>query len=93
MSLKPWIIKCVGDTREYVGASASNALMRGVGDKSEEELVGYVQRLIRSPNGQVNAFEIDLKKGVSLESIVIDHCPELFDTEDKEIAAKTLGRN
>lgn len=83
--------ECERDTARLIGAGAARRLAKWRQYQgSDGALVEYVQRLIRgTKNG--NGFDLERQKGLSLERIVIDRCPELFTDADKAQAAATLG--
>jgi hypothetical protein len=90
--LQPFLEECERDTARLIGAGAAGRLAKWRRHAtSDAELIVFVRRLLRG-KGVANGWELDQKKGLSLERIVLDHCPELFGADDKEVAAKTLGR-
>lgn len=92
MALERLLAKCEEDTRRLINPRAAAALGRWRHCQTEDERVDFVRRLIRDSRGQANGYEIDRLSGISLESIVLDHASELFNDDDKAIAAITLGR-
>lgn len=92
MPLRAHLATCEQDTRRIIGNRAANALSYWRSRQADDDLVHFVKNLIRSPAGQRNGWKIDQNGGVSLEAIVLDHEPDLFSQKDKEIAARTLGR-
>ncbi len=82
--------KCEADTKELINAGAAVRLAnwRKYSD-NEVLLVQYIQRVIRS--NRSNGWKLESRDGLSLERIVIDHCPELFTEEDVGVAKVNLG--
>lgn len=92
MALERLLSICEDDTRRLINGRAAGALGRWRHYQSDDERVQFIKKLIRSSDGRANGFEIDRLGGISLESIVLDHAPELFSRDDKAVAAETLGR-
>jgi len=92
MELREYLIQCELDTRNMISPNAANRLAQWRNCQSVEKLTSFIQRMIRKEENKVNGWEISRRNGISLESIVLDHCPDLFSPEDKQIAAETLGR-
>ena len=85
--------RCEEDTRKLlsVKAAARLAQWRTHAEDSEAALIQYVQRLLRGEH-RVNGWDLDRQGGLSLEIIVLDHRPDLFTDEDRQVARATLGR-
>jgi hypothetical protein len=83
--------RCEDDTLEFLGYGAAQRLghWRNYAG-SQEALVEYIQRLLWGEHCQ-NGKRLDDQGGLSLERIVLDHCPELFEDSDKQQARRTLG--
>jgi hypothetical protein len=82
--------KCEDDTRKLLGNGAANRLGNWRQHaEAKTELIGYIKKLLRG-NHRANGFELDRKGGLSLERIVLDQCPEFFDSSDREEAKRTL---
>jgi hypothetical protein len=82
---------CEEDTARLLGQGAANRLANWrqyAGDQGE--LVAFIQRVLRG-DSRSNGWELDKKGGLSLERIVIEHCPELFTQDDIHEAEETLG--
>ena len=83
--------ECEEDTRRLLDAGAANRLGNWRQyTASQDALVAYIQKLLRGSHRE-NGWRLDQKKGLSLERIVIDHCPHLFQASDHEEAKRTLG--
>ena len=83
--------QCEQDTRTMLGAGAANRLgnWRRYAE-SQSDLVSYIKKLLRGEHRE-NGWELNKRKGLSLERIVIDRCPELFEASDHKEAKETLG--
>ena len=92
MPLERFLARCHADTGRLINPGAAARLSCYQEYQTEEERVEFIQRMIRNPAGMKNGWVIDQAGGVSLESIVLDHEPALFDDKDKKFAAQTLGR-
>jgi len=85
------IQKCEDDTRRLLGHLAAERLGNWRRHtQSERSLIEYVVQLLWGEHCQ-NGRRIDQQGGLSLERIVLDHCPELFSEADREQAKRTLG--
>jgi hypothetical protein len=85
------LTRCEEDTAKLLGQGAANRLAnwRQYTD-NQAELVAFIQRVLRGDN-RSNGWELDKNGGLSLECIVIEHCPELFTQDDIREAKETLG--
>ena len=85
------LTRCEVDTAKLLGQGAANRLAnwRQYAD-NQAELIAFVQRVLRGDSRR-NGWELDKKGGLSLERIVIEHCPELFTQDDIHEAKETLG--
>lgn len=92
MSLERFLAMCQEDTMRLINPGAAARLSYWRNYQTDSERVAFVKRMIRNEHARENGSAIDDADGVSLESIVLDHVPKLFDDDDKEIAAYTLGR-
>ena len=92
MSLERLLARCHADTGRIINAGAAARLSCYQKYQTEGERVEFIRQMIRNPAGMKNGWVIDQAGGVSLESIVLDHEPALFDDRDKKIAAQTLDR-
>jgi hypothetical protein len=90
MTLRTALEECEDDTRRLIGVGAAYRLAAWRKQRSESDLIKYVRKLIRGKSGS-NGHEIHRKGGLSLERIVLEKCPELFNDDDKAIAGATLG--
>ena len=81
---------CQEDTARLLSQGAANRLgtWKQYAD-NQEKLVAYVQRVLRGDRRE-NGWKLDQKGGLSLERIVIEHCPELFTEDDIREAKATL---
>jgi hypothetical protein len=66
----------LGNWRRYIGNQA--------------ELIAFIQRCLRGDNRK-NGWQLETNDGLSLERIVLYHCPNLFDESDIWEAKRTLG--
>lgn len=82
---------CENDTRAFVSQKAAKQLANWRNYHNEADLVAFIQRCIRPSDNRANGFLIHTNGGLSLESIVVTHRPDLFSPEDKQIASQTLG--
>ena len=90
-TLKELLNQCQEDTARICSQGAANRLAnwrryRG----NQPELIAFMQRCLRGDN-RVNGWRLESSGGLSLERIVLDHCPQLFDASDLLEAKKTLG--
>lgn len=85
------LARCEADTARLLGQGAANRLAnwRQYTD-NQAELVAFIQRVLRG-DSRSNGWELDKNSGLSLERIVIEHCPELFTQDDIREAKETLG--
>lgn len=88
--LRQLLETCVNDTRRFVNVGAANRLS-AYAQYDDDELIVFVQRMIRVRANQANGFLIHSQHGISLESIVAIHLPEMFLQEDIVISRNTLG--
>jgi len=84
--------RCEEDTRRLLGGIAAHRLgnWRRHVWTSQQALIEYVQQLLwgaRCDNGR----KLERQGGLSLERIVLDHCPDLFTDSDRQQAKRTLG--
>lgn len=83
--------ECEADTARIIGQGAANRLANWrTYIHDEEALIEFVRRVIRAES-RANGWELDQRRGLSLERIVLDHVPHLFTEEDKQQARETLG--
>ena len=84
--------RCEDDTSRLLDRRAAVRLgqWRSHAAVSESALIEYIKRLLRGDQ-RGNGWELDQKGGLSLERIVLDHCPHLFSDEDLREARRTLG--
>jgi hypothetical protein len=85
------LTRCEEDTARLLGQGAANRLAnwRQYAD-NQAELVAFIQRVLRG-DSRSNGWKLDKKGGLSLERIVVEHCPELFTQDDIREAKETLG--
>lgn len=89
--LKTLVQQCEDDTRRLLGYGAAQRLGNWRRHATtDDELVAYIQRLLRGPHRD-NGWELKRLGGLSLEGIVIDHRPDLFTEDDRNEARRTLG--
>jgi len=81
---------CQEDTARLVspGAAARLATWRRYED-DQAKLVSFVQRILHK--GGRNGWKLEQEGGLSLERIVIEHCPQLFTEDDIHQAKRNLG--
>jgi hypothetical protein len=84
------LTRCEQDTRRFLGEGAA----RRLGNwrryaSSEYELIQYIERLLWGENCE-NGYKLEQMGGLSLERIVLDHCPDEFTDSDSEQARRTL---
>ena len=85
--------QCEQDTCRLLGPGAAVRLRHWTAHtSSESELIEYVQQLLWGEHCE-NGHKLDQKGGLSLERIVLDHCPEMFTDVNKEQARRTLRLN
>jgi hypothetical protein len=83
--------RCEDDTNRLLDRRAAVRLGRWRSHAdSESALIEYIKRLLRGDH-RGNGWELDQKGGLSLERIVLDHCPDPFSDEDLREAKRTLG--
>jgi len=89
--LRRLLAHCEADTARLLGQGAANRLAnwRQYAD-NQAELIAFVQRVLRG-DSRSNGWELDKNGGLSLERIVIEHCPELFTRDDIREAKATIG--
>lgn len=83
--------RCQEDTLAILGAGAAGRLAHW--QKHESGLAGlvhFIQERLRKDSRQ-NGRMLELASKLSLERIVIYHCPDLFTQEDIEWATATLA--
>ena len=84
--------QCEFDTRAVCGARPANRLHAWRNHQHNEvELITFIRRCIRNPQGQANGFRLCEAGRLSLEEIVLRQRPELFSEEDRQVAIATLG--
>jgi hypothetical protein len=82
--------RCERDTRELLGEAPARRLAQWHRhEHSERELVEFIQRCLRG-RGRANGQRLYEEGRLSLEEIVLVHCPGLFEKEDRKVALKTL---
>ncbi|UCG14547.1 MAG: hypothetical protein JSU72_08915 [Deltaproteobacteria bacterium] len=89
--LEALLQQCQEDTAKICGQGAANRLGNWrwyIGN--QPELVAFIRRCLRGDNRK-NGWQLHTNEGLSLESIVLDHCPELFNESDLFEARRTLG--
>ncbi len=86
------LTQCEAGTRAHISANAANRLAAWRNHPSDHDIVAFIQRLIRVRDNQANGVIIDRSGGIALEAIVLEHCPDHFSDEDREIATNRLGR-
>lgn len=82
--------QCIEDTKKHIGRQAANSLSLHSGF-NDDDLIEYIKKTIRIKSNQANGFIIHKKNGVSLEAIVVLHCPEFFTEIDIKVARATIG--
>ena len=83
--------RCQDDTSRLLDRRAAVRLGRWRNHAvSESALIDYIKHLLRGDH-RGNGWALDQKGGLSLERIVLDHCPDLFSDEDLREARRTLG--
>jgi hypothetical protein len=89
--LKALLQHCEDDTSAVLGHIAAHRLGNWKRHTaSQDSLVLYIRKLLwgeHCANGRV----LDQQGRLSLERIVLDHCPDLFSDSDREQAKRTLG--
>ena len=89
-TLEKLLDRCQEDTARICKQGAANRLgnwrrYRG----NQPELIAFIQRCLRGDN-RVNGWRLESSGGLSLERIVLDHCPQLFNASDLLEARRTL---
>lgn len=83
--------QCQRDTAEILGSGAAGRLSRWQQyEHDQNRLVQFIKERLRSER-RANGYMLEQKKKLSLERIVVHHCPELFNSEDIEIVQATLS--
>ena len=83
--------QCEDDTCRFLGRKEANRLGNWRNHaESEAALVTYIRKLLTGDH-RLNGWKLENSNGLSLERIVIDRCPQLFEKQDREEARKTLG--
>ena len=91
-TLEALLHQCQEDTARICSQGAANRLANWRRyDGNQPELIDFIQRCIRGNDSRLNGWLLDSSGGLSLERIVLDHCPQLFDASDLLEARKTLG--
>lgn len=83
--------ECESDTREIISPQAANMLaywQKHEGDL--DRLVKFIHDRIYS-DGKVNGWTLYQNKRLSLEQIVFERCPELFNPSERRQARINLG--
>ena len=82
--------QCQEHTLEILGPGAAGRLANWQKHESNlEALVQFIKDRLRSDRRE-NGRKLEQSERVSLERIVVYHCPELFDPDDIEWAKATL---
>lgn len=90
--LNTLLARCQEDTRKYCGVAAANLLGRWSNYTTPEQWITFIVELIWSDgNGPINGLKIHRNSGISLESIVIYHRPDLFDEGTINQAKRNLN--
>lgn len=85
--------QCQRDTQEICGAGAAGRLGNWERHRAtKDDLVRFIERCITSGDGWENGRCLEENQRVSLESIVLDKCPECFFEIAKRTARQTLER-
>ena len=83
--------RCEDDTRRILGRGVAGRLGKWRRyASSEQELVEYIRRLLTGEHRE-NGWDLDRHGGLSLERIVVDHRPDLFNENDHQEARRTLN--
>jgi len=82
---------CEQDTRTFVRGGVANRFSAWRQYDSEQEIIDFIQRIIRNKDNQANGFIIHSQNGLCLEAIVAINHTELFAEEDINISKKILG--
>ena len=91
-TLEKLLDRCQEDTARICNQGAANRLANWQRYRGNQpELIAFIQRCIRGNDSRVNGWLLDNSGGLSLERIVLDHCPQLFDASDLLEARRTLG--
>ena len=83
--------QCEDDTRRLLGKGEAERLSnwrRYI--ESRDALLAYIGDRLTGDR-RINGWKLDQQGGLSLERIVIDHCPGLFTAQDITEAKLTLG--
>ena len=82
--------KCQADTLEILGCGAAGRLANWQRYESDQgRLIQFIKERLRRESRE-NGRKLELANKLSLERIVVHHCPELFAPEDTEWAKATL---
>ncbi len=82
--------KCQADTRETLGPGAAGRLANWQKHESDlHSLRQFIKQRLRV-EARENGRKLELSNKLSLERIVVYHCPELFEDEDITWANATL---
>ena len=91
-TLEELLHRCQEDTARICSQGAANRLGNWRRyDGNQPEVIAFIQRCIRGNDSRLNGWLLDSSGGLSLERIVLDRCPQLFDESDLLEARKTLG--
>lgn len=83
--------RCQEDTLKILGAGPAARLANWQKYASGQvRLIRFIKDRLRSERRE-NGRKLELAKGLSLERIVVYHCPELFDPDDIEWTKATLS--
>jgi len=85
-----YLEQCQQDTAKFINPGAASRLGKWR-NHSGDKLIAFVKKCLRG-KARGNGFLLDLEGGLSLERIVLDHLPELFDEDDHREARSTLKR-
>src|SRR5687768_2030391 len=89
--LQALLHQCEDDTGRLLGHVAAQRLGNWRRHThSQTALVEYVQKLLWGEHC-ANGKKLDQQGGLSLERIVLDHCPDVFGEPDRAQAKRTLG--
>jgi len=82
--------KCQADTRETLGPGATGRLANWQKHESDlDGLLQFIKARLRT-EARENGHKLELANKLSLERIVVYHCPELFEDQDITWAKATL---
>ncbi|MCI0625606.1 MAG: hypothetical protein L0387_28830 [Acidobacteria bacterium] len=89
--LRTLLQQCEADTLRLLGPVAAHRLAnwRRHAAKSEADLIIFIQTLLWGEHCE-NGYRLDQQQKLSLERIVLDHCPNLFTQADLDQAKRTL---